>query len=163
MYTLFPVTAVPPEPASTQHTLYLIAEDTLPNYKGWTSSCAAPVVDQSTPPSPCQPVTINLCNNTHNPAIPDNVPNVQVPPYFTVTRPESNTDPPPPPLQPVLTVVTVPDSPVIAFTWAEVKSSTTSTITFSFKVSWLLTRVSHDPYLMVMQSFAPACHVLRQS
>jgi len=66
--------------ASTKHAIYLFAEDKLPTFKGWTSSCymQPPAVPAANTPSPCPVVSISPCRNT--PPAAESV-NRQSPPY----------------------------------------------------------------------------------
>lgn len=66
--------------ASTKHAVYLFAEDKLPTFKGWTSSCSMqpPAIPAVTTPSPCPVVSVSPCRNT--PPAAESV-NRQSPPY----------------------------------------------------------------------------------
>jgi hypothetical protein len=132
--------------------VFLAAEDDLPTFKGWTSSCTAPIVDQTTPPSPCAPVTINACNNTRDPSIPD-VPNLQPGPWYNVSRLFSNSDPPPPQYSPVSGFVDAPDPYGIAFTTAVVTATTSNTVVFRNKVGL---RMEH-PVVCVVPAVPSGC------
>lgn len=62
--------------ASTEHAVYLVAEDKLPTYKGWTSVCSMPPPTGT--PAPCPAVSIGRCRNT--PPAVESV-NRQAPPF----------------------------------------------------------------------------------
>jgi len=98
------------------HTLYLLAEDDLPTYKGWTSVCTPPVYDQSTLPGPCDPVTIVPCSNTP-PAFESN--NHQLLPFapWDVTA-SGAAVPAPPPGRPLRAPIVISDLVQVAFTTA---------------------------------------------
>jgi hypothetical protein len=64
--------------SSPRHAVYLIAQDDLPTFKGWNSSCVTPSFDQNVPPGPCAPLTLGHCHNT--PPAAESV-NVQALPY----------------------------------------------------------------------------------
>lgn len=115
--------------ASTQHALYLLAEDNLPTYKGWKSACSMPVVDQATPPTPCAQVTIGRCTNT--PPAAEQV-NQQAPPYVGIDLYASAASGPA--QQPVKGVIDVQDPVAAAFVQASI-NSTGSSIVFAFQTS----------------------------
>lgn len=106
--------------ASRSYSLYLLAEDDLPTYKGWTSVCSTPRYDQSPPPGPCAPVTVVPCNNTP-PAAEAN--NRQALPYAPWDVVAGGAAPPPPPAgRPLSSPLTVSDPTPIAFASADLSS-----------------------------------------
>eukprot|EP00879_Flechtneria_rotunda_P000373 GHRR01000465.1.p1 GENE.GHRR01000465.1~~GHRR01000465.1.p1 ORF type:complete len:1109 (+),score=342.16 GHRR01000465.1:4020-7346(+) len=116
--------------ASTKHAIYLVAEDNLPTYNGWTSNCSMPVVDQTTPPTPCAPLTVGLCINTPPAA---EVVNRQALPYATVDL-YANNAPTAPAGRPIKSVVTVVDPVKAAFRSASI-ISTNASLVFTFQIS----------------------------
>lgn len=70
--------------ASTKHAVYVVAEDQLPTYKGWTSVCSMPPPPPAGPgaqPKPCPAVHTGRCTNT---APPSESVNRQAPPFAAV-------------------------------------------------------------------------------
>lgn len=118
--------------ASTAHKLYLVAEDDLPTYKGWTITCNPPAVNQSTPPTTCAPVATAPCTTTP-PTVETN--NVQAGAYapLDLSNPLPKTGSP---RQPASAAITIADPSKLSFDDSATNvSSASSTITFSFKVT----------------------------
>jgi hypothetical protein len=127
--------------ASRAATLYLLAEDDLPTYRGWTSACQPPVYNTSGPPGPCDPVTVVACNNTA-PAVELN--NRQAPPYaaWDAATAGANASLPAPPvlptLRPLRSAVVLADPTPMAFTaasLASVGSGGARALIFAFSVT----------------------------
>jgi hypothetical protein len=114
--------------APTQQTLYLLAEDNLPTYKGWSSSCSMPIATPA-PPSPCARVTIGRCVNT--PPAAEQV-NQQLPPFAPAEL--SDAAAAGPPLQPVKGVITVTDPVAAGFVQASI-NSTAASLVFTFQTA----------------------------
>jgi hypothetical protein len=114
--------------APTQQTLYLLAEDNLPTYKGWTSNCSMPLPNPA-PPGPCARVTISRCINT--PPAAEQA-NQQVPPFAAVDM--NNAAAAGPLLQPVKGVITVTDPVAAGFAQASL-NSTGASLVFSFQTT----------------------------
>jgi hypothetical protein len=114
--------------APTQQTLYLLAEDNLPTYKGWTSNCSMPVAAPA-PPSPCARVTIGRCINT--PPASEQV-NQQLPPFAPVDLADAAAAGPP--LQPVKGVLTITDPVAAGFVQASI-NSTGNSLVFTFQTT----------------------------
>lgn len=117
--------------ASKEHAVYFVAEDDLPTYKGWTSSCSMPTVPQNTPPTPCAPVTISYCNNT--PPAVETV-NKQALPFAPVDLYTSSSAAAAPAMAPLKGTITVVDSVPAGFQQA-VLNSTGSSLIFTFQTS----------------------------
>jgi hypothetical protein len=137
--TLNPPPTQPGEPpvyASRNHTLYLLAEDDLPTYRGWTSSCAPPLYDQSAPPGPCAPVTVVPCTNTP-PAVETK--NHQEPPFAAWDVTATGAAAPPPPVRaPLRAHVVVSDPLPVSFssaTLTAVGAPAERALVFDFAVS----------------------------
>lgn len=119
--------------ASTQHAIYLLAEDDLPTYKGWTTTCSSAVTDQTIAPYPCDPVTYAPCVNTP-PAIENNNPQaVPAAGYNSVDLLNANA-PTPPAGTPLKAVINVVDPTPLEFTVKHLSGSA-STITFTFAMN----------------------------
>lgn len=123
--------------ASRAHALYLLAEDDLPTYRGWSSTCAAPAFNTSAPAGPCDPVTIVPCTNTQTGA--DAV-NAQPLPFqaWDATAAGLSAPAAPPARAPLRVPVSSPDSAPLAFTAAAVAaagSGPSRALAFSFAVS----------------------------
>lgn len=114
--------------APTQQSVYLLAEDNLPTYKGWSSNCSMPLPDPE-PPGPCARVTIGRCINT--PPAAEQV-NQQAPPFAAVDL--SNAAAAGPQLQPVKGVITVTDPVAAGFVQASI-NSTGASLVFTFQTS----------------------------
>eukprot|EP00882_Tetradesmus_deserticola_P016130 GHRQ01017208.1.p1 GENE.GHRQ01017208.1~~GHRQ01017208.1.p1 ORF type:complete len:266 (-),score=55.56 GHRQ01017208.1:285-1082(-) len=114
--------------APTQQTLYLLAEDNLPTYKGWTSSCSMPIV-AAAPPGPCARITVGRCINT--PPAAEQV-NQQAPPFAAVDL--SNAAAAGPPLQPLKGVITVTDPVAAGFAQASI-NTTGASLVFRFQTT----------------------------
>ena len=115
-----PTPGYPDSYASRTHTLYLLAEDDTPTYKGWTSACQPPAYDTTGPPGPCDPVTVVRCNNT---APPVDTNNPQQLPFSTWDATLDGAGAPrPPPRRPLRAAVVVPDDLDVAFSAAELLS-----------------------------------------
>eukprot|EP00878_Enallax_costatus_P024605 GHUV01026275.1.p1 GENE.GHUV01026275.1~~GHUV01026275.1.p1 ORF type:complete len:221 (+),score=49.14 GHUV01026275.1:208-870(+) len=117
--------------ASKDHAVYFVAEDNLPTYKGWISSCSMPVVSQNTLPTPCAAVTVGRCNNT--PPAVETV-NQQALPYAGVDMYPPGSAAAAPPRSPVKGVITVVDTVPAGFQQAYV-NSTGSAVVFTFQTS----------------------------
>jgi hypothetical protein len=124
--------------ASRAHTLYLLAQDDLPTYRGWTSTCAAPPLDAATaamPPGPCAPVTVVRCNNT--PPATEAI-NVQQAPFAAWDGGAPVASNLPPPHRPLRMPVEVTDATPIAFTTAALAAAGADgerALIFSFAVT----------------------------
>ncbi|KAI8463288.1 MAG: hypothetical protein J3K34DRAFT_496093 [Monoraphidium minutum] len=134
--------------ASRSLTLYLLAEDNAPTYKGWASACAAPAYNTSGPPGPCDPVTPMPCTNTP-PALEDN--NRQAPPFAGPWDPtlRGSSAPQPPPRRPLRAQLAVADGAGVEFSeaaLAAVGGGGQHALVFSFRVTraslvrWYLVR-----------------------
>ena len=129
--------------ASQTSTLFLMAEDNLPTYRGWSSVCQPPAYHTAGPLGPCDRVTVVPCNNTP-PTVELN--NHQAPPYATwdaavaAMRATSSQSPlpAPPALRPLRSAVVLDDRTPMAFTaasLASVGSAGARALVFSFAVT----------------------------
>ncbi|KAF6259840.1 hypothetical protein COO60DRAFT_964595 [Scenedesmus sp. NREL 46B-D3] len=114
--------------APTQQSLYLLAEDNLPTYKGWTSNCSMPIADPA-PPGPCARVTVGRCINT--PPAAEQV-NQQLPPFAAVDLSQAAAAGPP--LQPLKGVINVTDPVAAAFVHASI-NTTGASLLFKFQTT----------------------------
>jgi hypothetical protein len=108
--------------ASRAHTLYLLAEDDLPTFRGWTSTCAAPALSPAAaaaPPGPCARVTAVACRNA--PPATETV-NAQAPPFAAWDTPAAAGaaagGAAPPARAPLRVPIGVADATPVAFTTA---------------------------------------------
>ena len=122
--------------ASRSHLLYLLAEDDLPTYRGWTSSCTAPQFNTSTPAGPCDAVTVVACSNTQT---GPEVNNPQLLPYASWDATAAGLAAPTlPKRQPLRIPLTVPDNEAVTFPVAALASTgngSSRALVFSFAVS----------------------------
>ena len=133
--SLLRLSGTPVSYASRAHTLYLLADDDMPTYKGWTSDCTPPLAPaQPAPPGPCASVTVVPCNNTPPPVEANNP---QLLPFAPWDASGAHA-PAPPTRRPLRAPFVISDPVAITFTAATLTSvgaGAERALIFSFSVA----------------------------